>query len=120
MQNICGSIPSSYFFGPIVFSVHSSCDLVNQLTCFALSSSLVMYHFVVEFLAPAVACLKIDVDGRDCTVSARTLTFAETIVFSVTVIGGVSLYKNSFCRRLSSIPPVRSRWNPLLRPRRAP
>ena len=28
-----------------------------------------MYQFEVEFLVPVVACLKIDVDGCDCTVS---------------------------------------------------
>jgi hypothetical protein len=29
-----------------------------------------MYHFVVEFLAPVVSCLKTDEAGYDCTVSA--------------------------------------------------
>jgi hypothetical protein len=33
-----------------------------------LSSPLVMYHFVVEFLALAVSCLKTDGAGCDCIV----------------------------------------------------
>jgi hypothetical protein len=31
-----------------------------------------MYHFVVEFQPPLASCLKTDVAGRDCTVSARS------------------------------------------------
>jgi len=39
--------------------------LVKTLTKHV-SSPLVMYHFVVEFLAPVVSCLTTDVGGYDC------------------------------------------------------
>ena len=37
-------------------------------TTFLLSSPISMYHFVAEFLALVVSCLRIDADEHDCTV----------------------------------------------------
>jgi hypothetical protein len=42
--------------------------LVSEFEKLPLSIPLVMYHFDVEFLAPAVSCLMTDEAGCDCTV----------------------------------------------------
>ena len=41
---------------------------LQKLYFASLQSPLFMCHFDVEFLVQVVACLKIDVDGCDCTV----------------------------------------------------